>query len=268
MKFTIEDIRDKEKLNQMVEVEAKHIYDSTKSRKGRSWDEVYAHVLQGKVAELYLIESGEFEPADLKYHDLKDKEGNYIEVKAYSTTDRNSVYTAKELKRIKAEGWNKSKYVMLFSYIHGDYELIEKIDLYPREKKETMSKPTKIVKLDFEIKETELFKFNSMSRIDGKPIYDYYGNNWQEDCQHIGHYQEIIPMSKADVDYINTVHCCNPPADSPWVSKNSVETYISAYSDYANIAIDSLMKTNELLSKTLKVSIDRITTLEKLLANK
>jgi hypothetical protein len=129
MKFTIEDIRDRERLDQMVKTEAEAIFNSPDARKNRSYDEIYASVQQGKVAELWLIENEGFEEADKRWHDLKDICGQYVEVKAYSINDSSAPHVQRDLKRLREEGWNTSKWYMLFKYDYGTYTFLEKIQL-------------------------------------------------------------------------------------------------------------------------------------------
>lgn len=129
MKFTVEDIKDKELLHRLVKEEALRIFESERARKGRTYEQIEKSVFQGKVAELFLIETGGYLPAEKKYHDLKDQEGNYIEVKAYKNASLTSHYVKEDLTRIKNGGWNESKYYMLFSYTDGVYEFVEKISI-------------------------------------------------------------------------------------------------------------------------------------------
>ncbi len=129
MKFTESDIRDKNRLEQMVEKEAKAIYNSDVARKGRDFDTVKFCVRQGKVAELWLIENEGYEEADKKWHDLKDKDGNYTEVKAYTVWSKDAPGVQRDLRRLKNESWNNSKWYILFKFEYGEYELLEKIQI-------------------------------------------------------------------------------------------------------------------------------------------
>lgn len=129
MRFTIDDIRNRERLEQMVKAEADAIFNSPEARKNRSYDAIYASVQQGKVAELWLIENEGYEEADKRWHDLKDVCGEYVEVKAYSINDSGSPFVQKDLKRLRTEGWNTSKWYMLFKYDYGVYTFLEKIQL-------------------------------------------------------------------------------------------------------------------------------------------
>lgn len=129
MKFTIEDIRDRERLERMVEKEANSIYSSLISRHGRSLDDIKFTVRQGKVAELYLIENAGYRESDIKYHDLKDDEGNYTEVKAYDVWNKDAPFVQRDIMKYKNESWCKSKWYMLFRVQHGQYELLDKVQL-------------------------------------------------------------------------------------------------------------------------------------------
>lgn len=127
--FTIEDIKDRDRLEKMVDVEATNIYESARARKDRSKEDIVEKVRQGKVAELYLIETGDYFPANKKWHDLKDKNGDYVEVKAYNVRDQYAPFVQSDLRRLREEGWNISKWYMLFQCIGGKYNLIEKIKI-------------------------------------------------------------------------------------------------------------------------------------------
>jgi hypothetical protein len=129
MKFTIDDIKDRERLNKMVEKETMQIYMSPAARKGRSLDTIKYAVQQGKVAELYLIENYGYHESDIRWHDLKDEEGNYTEVKAYNVWSKDAPFVQKDIKRYKTEKWSKSKWYILFKYEYGSYELLDKIQL-------------------------------------------------------------------------------------------------------------------------------------------
>jgi hypothetical protein len=129
LKFTQDDIKDQELLIKLVKEEALRIFESDRARKGRTYEQIEKSVFQGKVAELFLIESHGYLPAEKKYHDLKDSEGNYIEVKAYKNASLESYYVKEDLIRIKQGGWNESKYYILFSYNEGVYELVDKLQI-------------------------------------------------------------------------------------------------------------------------------------------
>jgi hypothetical protein len=129
VKFTEDDIKDKERLEQMVEKEANAIYKSNVGNNGRDLDTVKFCVRQGKVAELWLIENREYKEANKKYHDLVDKDGNYTEVKAYSVDNVNAPFIQKDLKKIRTESWNTSRWYIVFKFTHGEYEFLEKIEI-------------------------------------------------------------------------------------------------------------------------------------------
>jgi hypothetical protein len=128
MKFTEDDIKDKDRLKKMVRKEALQIFSNPSSRNGRDLETIEFFVKQGKIAELYLIENYQYEEADRKYHDLKDQDGDYTEVKAYNNTTASRVpYVEKDLVRYRNAAWNISKWYMLFNVEEGVYEFIEKI---------------------------------------------------------------------------------------------------------------------------------------------
>ena len=130
MKFTIDDIKDKERLERMVKKEAQAIFDSPQARKERTYQEVENCVRQGKVAELYLIENHGFQEADKRWHDLKDpSNGEYSEVKAYNIWSSGAPGVQRDLKRLRDEKWNISKWYYLFKCQDGMYELLEKIQI-------------------------------------------------------------------------------------------------------------------------------------------
>lgn len=126
MKFTVKDIKDTELLEQLVTEEASRIFSSPKANHGRTLDQIKNAVRQGKIAELYMVESGVYDFADLKWHDLKNKEtGDYVEVKAYNVhTGFNAPFVKRDLERYRKESWCKAKWYMLFSCHEGVYELI------------------------------------------------------------------------------------------------------------------------------------------------
>lgn len=127
--FTEHDIKDKERLERMIQVEAYEIHRSQTSRKYRTYNDIEKVVRQGKIAELYMIENYNFREADKKYHDLISPNGNYIEVKAYSVYDSNAPYVQKDLQRYRKENWNISKWYILFSVWDGVYTYLETINI-------------------------------------------------------------------------------------------------------------------------------------------
>lgn len=128
MKFTINDIRDRARLERMVEREANQIYNSDVARKGRDLDTIRFTVRQGKIAELYLIENEGYEEADIKWHDLK-RDNEYTEVKAYDVWSKEAPFVQRDLIRYRNESWCKSKWYVLFKVKNGEYELLEKIQI-------------------------------------------------------------------------------------------------------------------------------------------
>ena len=131
MKFTENDIQDKERLERMIEKEAIPIFNSPTANANRDLETVKFCVRQGKIAELYLIENCGYDEADLKYHDLKEKlTGNYVEVKAYDIPDASSPRVQIDLRRLRNANWNISKEYILFK-VHSDgvYEFLEKIKI-------------------------------------------------------------------------------------------------------------------------------------------
>ena len=129
MKFSIEDIRDRERLERMVERESLAIFNSPLSRRNRDLETIKFSVRQGKVAELYLIENHGYMESNIKWHDLKDQEGNYTEVKAYDVWSKDAPFVQKDIHRYKTESWSKSKWYMLFKFKEGQYELLERIQI-------------------------------------------------------------------------------------------------------------------------------------------
>jgi hypothetical protein len=130
MKFREEDIRNKERLERMVKKEAEAIFSSPAARNGRDLETIEFCVKQGKIAELYLIENCGYDEADKKWHDLLDETGEYTEVKAYNNVwSKDAPFVEKDLRRLKNEGWNFSKWYMLFTVVDGEYELLDKIQV-------------------------------------------------------------------------------------------------------------------------------------------
>jgi hypothetical protein len=114
--FSEADIIDKDRLERKIEDEATRIYQSDEARYGRTLEQIKEKVRQGKVAELFLIEKCCYEEADIMWHDLKNSEGEYTEVKAYSNIwDHHAPQVAKDLKRYRSISKFKSKWYILFS---------------------------------------------------------------------------------------------------------------------------------------------------------
>jgi hypothetical protein len=133
MTFTIDNIKDKALLEKLTKEEADIIFNSPNANKGRTYDQIYTSVRQGKIAELYLVESGAFEFANLKYHDLKrTKTGEYCEVKAYNINDWNfwkSPFVIRDIERYSKETWNKASWYYLFQCKAAVYYLVAVIRL-------------------------------------------------------------------------------------------------------------------------------------------
>jgi hypothetical protein len=129
MQFTESDIKDKKYLEEQIELEAQRLFSSTSAQKGRSLEEIRNRVRQGKIAEVWLIETGKFKPAPDIYHDLIDLEGNRVEVKAYNIYNSNAPSVQNDLYRIRTGTWNKSKYMMLFQCKEGNYKFLDKISI-------------------------------------------------------------------------------------------------------------------------------------------
>ena len=130
MKFRESDIKDTERLQKMIKKEAESIFSSEKARRGRDLETIEFTVRQGKIAELYLIENYGYQESDKKWHDLFDANGDYTEVKAYRNVwSKEAPFVEKDLRRIRSEKWNFSKWYMLFSVSEGEYELLEKIQI-------------------------------------------------------------------------------------------------------------------------------------------
>lgn len=127
--FTELDIKDKVYLEKQVELEAQRLYSSLKARKGRTIEEIRNSVRIGKVAEVWLIENYDFKQALDVYHDLIDKDGNYVEVKAYNVYSSNAPHVQNDLYRIRTGGWNRSKWYLLFQHNNGTYNFLEKISV-------------------------------------------------------------------------------------------------------------------------------------------
>jgi len=128
VKFTEADIIDKERLERMIEKEALPIFNSaTGNKERRDFETVKFCVKQGKIAELWLIENRGYEEANKKYHDLVDKNGEYTEVKAYDVTSMSAPYIQKDIKKLRTESWNVSKWYIVFKCTHGEYEFLDKV---------------------------------------------------------------------------------------------------------------------------------------------
>lgn len=131
LKFTADDIVDKDRLEKMVKREALKIFNSPSARNGRDLETVEFFVRRGKVAELYLIENENYIESDKKWHDLKDDNGDYVEVKAYVNTPVSTLpWVERDLIKYRKASWNISKWYILFNVDdNGVYELVDKIEI-------------------------------------------------------------------------------------------------------------------------------------------
>lgn len=118
--FSIEDIKDKTFLKKEVEEEALRVYNGSRSQ-NQSLLDIKINMLQGKVAEVYLIEKLGYKKADKQYHDLMNDKGEYIEVKAYSYGNIYNDFITRDLNRYKNTSWNKSTWYILFNCVDGIY---------------------------------------------------------------------------------------------------------------------------------------------------
>lgn len=129
--FSESDIINKKLLEKMIEEEAARIHNSDEARNGRTLAIIKERVKQGKIAELYMIENFEFKEADIMWHDLIDRDGDYTEIKAYSNIwDEYAPQVAKDLKRYRSIEKFKSKWYLLFSVDDRNiYKFISKIKI-------------------------------------------------------------------------------------------------------------------------------------------
>jgi hypothetical protein len=127
--FTIDDIVDKEALEVAVEKEALEIYKSETARAGRDLETVKYFVKQGKIAEFWLIENRGHKPAEKKWHDLLDPQGDLVEVKAYDIWSKDAPGVQRDIKKLRTSSWNFSKWYVLFKCKNGVYDFLEKIQL-------------------------------------------------------------------------------------------------------------------------------------------
>ena len=129
MQFTESDIKDREFLERAIKQETERLYSSNTTRRNRSKEEIEKVVRQGKVAEVFLIETGKYREAVDIYHDLIDENGDRTEVKAYSVMSSNAPSVQNDLYRIRTGNWNHSKWYILFNYNEGVYTFLEKIKI-------------------------------------------------------------------------------------------------------------------------------------------
>jgi hypothetical protein len=128
VKFTENDIKDKERLENMIAKEATQIFDNPQNRYGRDYDTIKYCVRQGKVAELYLIENFGYQESEIKYHDVV-KNGEHSEVKAYNITSSTAPCVEKDLRRYRNAAWSKAKWYIIFKCVDGVYELLDIIKI-------------------------------------------------------------------------------------------------------------------------------------------
>jgi hypothetical protein len=150
--FTENDIKDKDKLELDIMMESKMIFESPVAARGRTLEQILEHSRQGKIAEQFLIETGEYIRCTKKYHDLVDSEANIVEVKAFSVNDRHAPGVKKVINDIKNGDWNHSKYIILFKYCDGIYSYLDTIPIIrtktsPREFVNSISLPEIITPL-------------------------------------------------------------------------------------------------------------------------
>jgi hypothetical protein len=122
--FTQDDIVDKELLEKLIEEETDRIYESVSARHGRDRDQISASVKQGKIAELFLVQSGKYKFADIKWHDVMTTNGEYVEVKAYDVNDWEAPSVKRDLARYRTEKWCKATWYYLFQCRAGEYKLL------------------------------------------------------------------------------------------------------------------------------------------------
>jgi hypothetical protein len=127
--FTFENIKDKNSLHQLVEIEANNIWAHEPNRRGRTYDQVYNSTLQGKIAEQWLLENHNFTRATVKYHDLVNEIGELVEVKSFSYGDIYSRFVKESVEKYKTATWNYSKWYILFNCTNGTYSHMATIRL-------------------------------------------------------------------------------------------------------------------------------------------
>ena len=103
--FLITDL-DQKKLLELIQIETDNIYKSPKARQGRSKEEIFRVVQQGKPAEQFLIEHFNCSPSSQDYGDVITKNGLELECK---TTRKINDYRHAEntLRKIKRDVLNK-----------------------------------------------------------------------------------------------------------------------------------------------------------------
>lgn len=127
--FTVKDIVSVDTLNENIELETDRIFESDKARRGRAREDIQGSVRQGKIAEQYLIDHYGFTEADIRWHDLINQNGDYVEVKAYSIDDHDTMFVKRDIHRYRTEAWSKSKWYVLFGCKDGNYKHLATIRL-------------------------------------------------------------------------------------------------------------------------------------------
>lgn len=124
MEFSIHDIQDLDLLARLIRKEAEEIWENPANRRDRTIEELETAVKKGKIAELYLVQSGHYKWNNKKYHDLikvtQNKEEE-VEVKAYDVTTWDCPRVMEDVKRYRTSNiWPLVKWLMIFQ-VTGDY---------------------------------------------------------------------------------------------------------------------------------------------------
>lgn len=125
MEFSIQDIQDLDLLDRLIKKEAQEIWENPDNRRGRSIEELETAVKKGKIAELYLVQSGHYKWNKKKYHDVikvaATGDEEEVEVKAYDVTTWDCPRVMDDVKRYKTSNlWPLVKWLMVFQ-VTGDY---------------------------------------------------------------------------------------------------------------------------------------------------
>lgn len=145
MKFHFNSIKNHVLLNKLAVDEAERNFLSRTNTNDTYISKLY-NSLQGKAAEMYLVENSEMHFLDdstvqilkdrddywniaqnLIYHDLI-KDDKIIEVKAYSELNIDEKID-KTINTIKSRTWNFSDYLIVFKFDNWNYELYKKIKI-------------------------------------------------------------------------------------------------------------------------------------------
>jgi hypothetical protein len=122
--FTIQDIRDQDKLLKDVKETTDRIVQRKQNMRGRTYDQVYENTKQGLVLEHYLLQEDpkytkatDLDPNDV-YHDLIDGETDLIHeckvIPGFKGWDDYNL--AVRISKILKGDWNKSTYVHVADY--------------------------------------------------------------------------------------------------------------------------------------------------------